>query len=79
MDEPKYNNVVLALSAAGVLFILLGLFALALPTAHEGMRIWQLDSAHSFYLMDVAGMFTLGLGVILTWLGGKFWTRHLHI
>lgn len=79
MSKPKYNDVVIALSAAGVLFILLGLVALALPTPQEGAHIWQLDSAHSFYLMDVAGIFTISLGVILTWLGGKFWSRQLHI
>jgi len=79
MVVPKYNGVVIALSAAGVLFILLGLLALALPTPQEGAHIWQLDNAHSFYLMDVAGMFTLGLGVLLSWLGGKFWSWQLRL
>ena len=77
MQTPKYNGVVTALSAAGVLFIVLGLLALALPTPQEGMYVGQLDSDHSFYLMDVAGMFTLGLGVILSWLSGKFWAWQL--
>ncbi len=75
----KRNALVVALSAAGVVFILLGMLALALPTAQEGLHIYQLDSAHAFYLMDLAGVFTLALGVMLTWLGGQFWSRQLHV
>ncbi len=77
MPAPRHNWLVVALSAAGVVFILLGLLALALPTSQEGMHVWQLDSQHAIYLMDVAGSFAVGLGFVLTWLGGKLWNRHL--
>lgn len=74
----KQNWLVVALSAAGVVFILLGMMALAIPAPQEGIHIYQLGNHHAFYLMDIAGIFTLGLGVILTWLGGQLWTRQLH-
>lgn len=77
MPAPRQNGLVVALSAAGILFIILGLLALALPTSQEGMHVWQLDPQHAVYLMDVAGSFAIGLGLILTWLGGKLWNRHL--
>ena len=77
MPAPRHNWLVVALSAAGVIFILLGLWALALPTSQEGMHVWQLDSQHAIYLMDVAGSFAIGLGFVLTWLGGKLWNRQL--
>jgi len=77
MPAPRHNWLVVALSAAGVIFILLGLLALALPTSQEGMHVWQLDSQHAIYLMDVAGSFAIGLGLVLTWLGGKLWNRQL--
>lgn len=73
MSLPKYNWLVLALSGAGVIFILLGLMALALPETYEGIYILHLDSQHSFRLMDVVGVFVLGMGVILNWLGGALW------
>ena len=79
MLTTRSNGVVISLSAAGVLFILLGLVALALPAPQEGIRILQLDGAHTLYSMDIAGMFTIGLGVVLTWLSGKFWTRQLRV
>jgi hypothetical protein len=75
----KYNWPILALSAAGVAFIFLGLIVLALPTAQEGVHIWQLDSEHAFYFMDAAGVFALGLGVILTWLGGRLWKQMMQL
>lgn len=77
MLSPRHNWLVVALSAAGIIFILLGLLALALPTSQEGMHVWQLDSRHAIYLMDVAGSFAIGLGLVLTWLGGKLWNRQL--
>ncbi len=77
MPAPRHNRLVVALSAAGVIFILLGLLALALPTAQEGIHVLQLDSQHAIYLMDVAGSFAVGLGLVLTWLGGKLWNRQL--
>lgn len=67
------NKLVIALSGAGVVFILLGLFVLALPAAQEGIHLWQLDSTHAIYQMDVAGAFVLSLGIMLTWLGSSFW------
>lgn len=67
---------VMALSAAGVIFILLGLMALALPTTYEGFDVWQMDSGHALHLMDAIGAFALGLGVVLNWLGGTLW-KHL--
>ncbi len=72
----RRNWLVMALSAAGVIFILLGLMALALPTTYEGFYIWQMDSEHTFRLMDAVGAFALGLGVILNWLGATLW-KHL--
>ena len=74
-----YNWPVIALSGAGVAFILLGLLALALPAAQEGARIWQLDSGHTVYLMDLAGAFALSMGVVLTWLGGKLWSYQFRV
>jgi hypothetical protein len=69
----KQNWLVIMLSGAGVLFILMGLMALAVPTTYEGMYIWQLDSDHTFRLMDAVGAFALAIGVVLTWLGGVLW------
>jgi hypothetical protein len=77
MPAPRHNWTVVVLSAAGVIFILLGLLGLAIPTSQEGMHVWQLDSRHDVYLMDVAGSFAIGLGLVLTWLGGKLWNRRL--
>ncbi len=73
MPLSKYNWLVLLLSAVGVVFILMGLMALALPETHEGIYLLQLDGQHSFRLMDVVGIFALGIGVILNWLGGMLW------
>jgi cytochrome c biogenesis protein CcdA len=77
MSPVQRNWPVIAISGAGVAFILLGLLALALPPAQEGIRLWQLDHQHAVYQMDVAGSFALGLGMALTWLGGKLWNRQL--
>ena len=57
--------------------MLLGLAALALPTSQEGVQLWELDSQHVVYVMDIAGSFALGLGLALTWVGSKVWNRHL--
>ncbi len=78
MYTATHNKLVIALSAAGVGFILLGLFVLALPTPHEGTFVWQFDRGHALYLMDVAGIFIAGVGVALTWLSGKLWSRQLY-
>ncbi len=77
MPAPKQNWLVIALSGAGVLFILLGLMALALPDTYEGIYVWQLNSEHTFYLMDIVGVLVLLLGVILNWLGGAFWKSQM--
>ncbi|MDF1514550.1 MAG: hypothetical protein P1S60_12145 [Anaerolineae bacterium] len=77
MPSTRFNWLVIALSGAGVGFILLGLLALSLPTAQEGMRIVQLDSEHTLYLLDIAGGFVILFGLLLTWLGGQFWRRQL--
>ncbi len=77
MPPSRGNWLVIAVNAAGVLFILLGLLALALPTAQEGVQLWELDSQHAIYMMDAAGSFVLALGLILTWLGSRIWQRHL--
>lgn len=77
MTAPKQNWLVIALSGAGVLFILLGLMALALPDTYEGVYVWQLSSEHTFYLMDVVGVFALVLGVTLNWLGGALWKSQM--
>lgn len=74
-----YNWPVTALSGAGVVFILLGLLTLAVPAAYEGAQIWQLHSGHTIYLMDLAGAFALGMGVVLTWLGGQLWRHQLQV
>ena len=75
MRASRFNWLVIALSGAGVIFILLGMLALALPTAQEGMRIVQLDKEHALYLLDIAGGFVILFGLLLTWLGGQFWSR----
>jgi len=68
---------VLALSVAGVFFILLGLIAFSLPNDQEGDLLLPLSTAHAVHLMDFAGLFTAGMGVMLTWLGGRVWKRQL--
>ena len=77
MPPSRVNWLVIALSGAGVGFMLLGLLALALPTAQEGMRIVQLDKEHALYLLDIAGGFVIMFGLLLTWLGGQLWSRQL--
>lgn len=77
MAAPKQNWLVIALSGAGVLFILLGLMALALPDTYEGAFVWQLNSEHTLYLMDIVGVLALILGVILNWLGGALWKSQM--
>lgn len=67
----------LALSGAGTIFILLGLILLALPSTYEGVVIWRLRAEHTLRLMDLAGMFSAGIGVALTWLGGMLWQRQM--
>ncbi|MGC9393699.1 MAG: hypothetical protein ACP5J4_02455 [Anaerolineae bacterium] len=79
MSDRKQNWPVIALSAAGVFLILLGLMALALPETYEGFYVWQLSSEHAFYLMDVVGVLFLALGVILNWLGGAFWKSQMRL
>jgi cytochrome c biogenesis protein CcdA len=77
MTGGKHSLLVIAISAAGVLFILLGLTGLALPQAKEGVRLWQLDTQHAVHLMDLVGTFALGIGLALTWLGGKYWNHQV--
>ena len=79
MTTPKQHWLVIALSGAGVLLILLGLMALALPDTYEGFYVWQLNSEHTFYLMDVVGVFVLALGVILNWVGGTLWKSQMSL
>jgi hypothetical protein len=78
MPFSRGNWLVIAVNAAGVLFIVLGLLALALPTAYEGPQLWELDPQHTISLMDAAGSFVLALGLMLTWLGSRIWHRQLH-
>jgi hypothetical protein len=66
---------VLALSAAGIFFIALGLVIFALPDDQEGAILWQLGPEHAFRVMDLAAAFTTALGVALTWLSGMLWQR----
>jgi drug/metabolite transporter (DMT)-like permease len=68
---------VLALSVAGIFFIMLGLVILALPSDQEGDILWQLDPEHAVRWMDMAGAFLTGLGVMLTWVGGLLWQRQM--
>jgi hypothetical protein len=77
MTAPKHHWMVIALSGVGVLFILLGLMALALPDTYEGIYVWQLNSEYTFRLMDVVGVFVLALGVLLNWLGGVLWKSQM--
>jgi hypothetical protein len=53
--------------------------ALALPDNYEGAYVWQLNSEHTFYLMDVVGVFVLAVGVILNWLGGALWKSQMRL
>jgi len=73
------NWSVIALSAAGVIFILLGLLALAISGAQEGDLVWQLNSTHAMHWMDIAGLFTAAIGVALTWLSGQLWKSQISI
>ncbi|MEA3396280.1 MAG: hypothetical protein U9R05_02330 [Chloroflexota bacterium] len=68
---------ILALSGAGIFFIVLGLAALGLPAGQEGELIWRLSPDHAVHLMDVLGAFSATLGVILTWLGSMLWQRRM--
>jgi hypothetical protein len=77
MPPEQRNWLVVAASAAGVLFIVLGLLALALPTSQEGFNVWQVDHQHAVHLMDLAGTFVIGLGLALTWVSGKLWNHQL--
>jgi hypothetical protein len=77
MTGGKRSILVIAMSAAGVLFILLGLAGLALPQAQEGARLWQVDTQHAVHLMDLVGIFAVGIGLTLTWLGGKYWNQQV--
>jgi len=74
---PRVNWVVLTLSGLGVALILLGLLALALPPAYEGIRLWQLDGQHTLYLMDLVGLVAVAAGMGSTWLGGLVWKRQM--
>ena len=65
------------LSTAGVCFIILGLIAFALPAAYEGELLLLLTPQHAPHVMDVAGSFAVGLGVVLTWLAGRLWQRQM--
>ena len=79
MVEARRNWLVIALSAAGVVFILFGLMALAVPTSYEGFYLWELDHEHAFRLLDVVGALALGVGVVLNWLGGTLWKHLLRV
>jgi hypothetical protein len=68
---------VLALSVAGIFFIMMGLVILALPSDQEGAILWQLSPEHAVRWMDVAGVFLAGLGVMLTWVGALLWQRQM--
>ncbi len=68
---------ILALSAAGIFFIALGLVIFALPADQEGDILWQIGPKHALRLMDLAATFATGLGVALTWLGGMLWQRQI--
>lgn len=73
------NWLVLALSAAGVLCILLGLLALAVPASREGAMIWHVDGKHTVHMMDAAGLTASALGVLLIWLSGQLWQHHIKL
>ncbi|MGC9523844.1 MAG: hypothetical protein ACP5HG_18490 [Anaerolineae bacterium] len=77
MSFAEHNWPVVALSAAGLFFIFLGLLSLALPTSLEGDLLWELNGRHALNLMDAAGAFALALGLALTWIGSKLWNRQL--
>ncbi|MBN1261261.1 MAG: hypothetical protein JXB35_11350 [Anaerolineae bacterium] len=68
---------VLALSGAGIFFIVLGLIALALPSTQEGELVWLMGPQHALRLMDLAGALAAGFGVVLTWLSGQLWRRQV--
>ncbi len=68
---------IIALSAAGVCFIVLGLLAFALPSSLEGELVLVLGPNHALRLMDLVGVFFAAIGVTLTWLGGMLWQRQV--
>lgn len=70
---------IVALSGAGIAFILLGLTVLALPASQEGDLVITLTPEHALHIMDIAGAFLAGLGVVLTWLGGMLWQRQMKV
>ncbi len=74
---PSKSWPVQVLSWVGVLLILSGMLGLALPTAQEGACLWVWDNGHALHAMDVAGMLIIGVGVVLTWLGGELWRRQV--
>jgi hypothetical protein len=69
---------VLALSGAGIFFILFGLLALGLPASREGALLWELNAEHALSVVDAVGAFAASLGVALTWLSGMFWQRQMY-
>ncbi len=71
------HKLVVALSASGVIFIMLGLLTLAVPAAQEGELILQLNDTYALYYMDVAGLFVAAMGVLLTWLSGRLWQYYV--
>ncbi len=73
----RYNPLVVVVSAIGLMFLLLGLLALALPISTEGTLLWELSSQRAVHLMDVIGLLLLGLGLALTWLSSRIWNRQL--
>ena len=69
----------LALNLAGGIFILLGLMIFLLDAPQEGELLLRLDANHTLRLMDAAGVFVAGLGVVLTLVGGLLWQNMLRL
>lgn len=72
-----HSWLVVFLSGSGVLLILLGLLAVALPPSYEGPRLWQLATEHTVYLADALGGMAMVLGGGMIWVGSRLWNRRL--
>jgi len=66
---------VVLLSVLALLFLLAGLFALALPDPYEGAVLYRLDSAHSVRMADLMGLGLVAIGGTSAWGAGWLWQR----
>ncbi|MGD1996908.1 MAG: hypothetical protein PVH62_09060 [Anaerolineae bacterium] len=68
---------VLLLSGTGLLTLLAGLAALALPDPYEGGVLYVLDPTHSVRVLDGIGLALVTLGGAMAWGAGLLWQRQM--